>query len=280
MRSSCERASAVERAPLRDDVPRGAARDRADVRGRLVVDAPEPAFRDRARRGRDRRAALLRVHAGVRRRGRGSATWTTRCVGAPRTISPDRRRLVVDVPELARARRVWSNASAPSSPTSSFGVNRSSTPACGRFSRRIVAAASSIAATGGLVVGAEDRPGPRCGRCRPRRPARSAPRAGPCRGARRGRAARPRRSSPGSRAEQVAGRRADRPRPASSSSTSSAESREVAGDAVGGGPLLAPAGSAARQARGRGRARARTVWPDTAASGTFIYRNLPYAKGF
>ena len=46
---------------------------------------------------------------------------------------------------------MWSNAAAPRSPTSSFGVNTSSMPACGRFSRRIVAAATSIAATVALL---------------------------------------------------------------------------------------------------------------------------------
>ena len=63
----------------------------------------------------------------------------------------DRRRLVVHVPDL-RARSVaWSNAAAPSSPTSSFGVKSSSMPACGRFSASTRRVPSSIAATADLL---------------------------------------------------------------------------------------------------------------------------------
>src|SRR5262249_27945009 len=55
-----------EPAALWDDVAGGAALDLPDVGGRLLVQTPEPEIRDRARRRRDRGAALLRVHAGVR----------------------------------------------------------------------------------------------------------------------------------------------------------------------------------------------------------------------
>jgi hypothetical protein len=70
--------------------------------------------------------------------------------GAPRIDVADRRRLVVDVADRACS-RVWSNAGAPSSPTSSFGVNSSSIPraAGSRASTRRVA--SSIAATADLL---------------------------------------------------------------------------------------------------------------------------------
>src|SRR5438034_3471452 len=47
--------------------------------------------------------------------------------------------------------RVWSKAAAPSRPTSSFGVNTSSIPACGRFSLSTRRVASSITATADLL---------------------------------------------------------------------------------------------------------------------------------
>jgi hypothetical protein len=46
---------------------------------------------------------------------------------------------------------VWAKAAAPSSPTSSFGVNNSSIPACGRFSASTRRVASSITATADLL---------------------------------------------------------------------------------------------------------------------------------
>jgi uncharacterized membrane protein YbhN (UPF0104 family) len=52
---------------LRDDVDGAAARDRADVRGRLVVDPAERHAGDRGGRDLDRAHALLGRHAGVRR---------------------------------------------------------------------------------------------------------------------------------------------------------------------------------------------------------------------
>ena len=50
-----------------------------------------------------------------------------------------------------------SKAPAPIRPTSSFGVNRSSTPACGRPSSTIRRAASIIATTADLLSAPEDR---------------------------------------------------------------------------------------------------------------------------
>src|SRR5439155_1998780 len=47
--------------------------------------------------------------------------------------------------------RVWSNAAAPSRPTSSLGVNTSSMPACGRLSASTRRVASSITATADLL---------------------------------------------------------------------------------------------------------------------------------
>src|SRR4029079_16264397 len=55
-----------EGAPLRDDVSRGAARDDSHVCARLLVDTAETEVGDRPRRSGDGRAAVLRVHAGVR----------------------------------------------------------------------------------------------------------------------------------------------------------------------------------------------------------------------
>ncbi len=86
----------VERAPLGDDVRRGAAGDRADVRRRVLVDPAEPELGDRTRRGGDRRAPVVRDTCRRAQRGRGTsprATATTgrresRCRSAP----PGRRR--------------------------------------------------------------------------------------------------------------------------------------------------------------------------------------------
>ena len=66
---------------------RGAALDHADVRGRLVVEPAEPEVGDRACRGRDRGAALLRVHPGVRGLA-VEAHVEPAGVGAPRMSSP------------------------------------------------------------------------------------------------------------------------------------------------------------------------------------------------
>ena len=63
---SCERASARNVHHSGTMLPGGPAADQPDVRGRLLVHAPELEVCDRLRRGRDRRTALLGVHAGVR----------------------------------------------------------------------------------------------------------------------------------------------------------------------------------------------------------------------
>ena len=93
---------ADEAAEVGNDVRGAAALDRADVRRRLLVDAAEPHLRDRARCGGDRRAPVLREHAGVRgaaveddlehdRRGRAE------------DHAADRLGLVVDVARCVRA---------------------------------------------------------------------------------------------------------------------------------------------------------------------------------
>ncbi len=69
-----------------DDVDGAAARDRADVGGRLGVDAPEAHGRDRAGSGEDRAAAVLGAYAGVR----GDAVQLARRCGSG---SARRRRL-------------------------------------------------------------------------------------------------------------------------------------------------------------------------------------------
>ena len=87
----------------------------------------------------------------------------------------DRRRLVVDVAELAPRAGSGRTRTAPSSPTSSFGVKSSSTPACGTVLGDDPPRRLEHHGDRRLVVGAEDRARRRCGRCRPRRPpARSA----------------------------------------------------------------------------------------------------------
>src|SRR6185437_9021050 len=55
----------LEEAAFGDDVPRTAAPDRADIRGRLVVEAPKAEVCDRPCSRGDRRAAFLRIHARV-----------------------------------------------------------------------------------------------------------------------------------------------------------------------------------------------------------------------
>ena len=89
----------LELAPLGDDVARAAAADQADVRGRLLVDPAEPQVGDRARRGRDRGAPLLRDHPRVRRPA-VEADEHRALVGRAHDHVADRRRLVVDEAEL------------------------------------------------------------------------------------------------------------------------------------------------------------------------------------
>ena len=88
-------------AMLRDDVARGPALDLADVRRRLVVEAPEPQVRDRARRCRDRRAAFLGIHPRV---GRAAVELDVELALMRRAEDhlADRSRVVVDVAD-ARA---------------------------------------------------------------------------------------------------------------------------------------------------------------------------------
>jgi hypothetical protein len=85
-----------EAAVLGDDVARRAARDLADVRRRLVVQPPQPQIGDRSRRGGDRRAALLRVHAGVRGPAAKRHVQLALVRGTEDHLA-DRPRVVVDV---------------------------------------------------------------------------------------------------------------------------------------------------------------------------------------
>jgi hypothetical protein len=90
---------------LGDDVARRSALDQADVGGRLLVDAAESEVGDGAGRGRDRRSALLRVHARVRRPA-VERHLERRCPRCADDDLPDRRRLVVDKAELGLEPRV------------------------------------------------------------------------------------------------------------------------------------------------------------------------------
>ena len=110
----------------------------------------EPQVGDRARRRRRSPSGPPRAPSRSAPAGRGSgrqrASGTARPGSRRRSARPGRRR------SRARASSVvWSNAPAPSRPTSSFGVKRSSTPACGRPSSTIRRAASIIATTADLL---------------------------------------------------------------------------------------------------------------------------------
>ena len=70
----------------------------------------------------------------------------------------DRRRLVVDVAE-PRLQPLVVEGGRAEQPTSSFGVNRSSMPPCGRFSASTRRVAFEHRRDGRLVVRAEDRAG-------------------------------------------------------------------------------------------------------------------------
>ena len=169
----------------------------------------------------------------------------------------DRRRLVVDEAERAPAAAARRTRSAPRSPTSSFGVNRSSMPACGRPSCE----------RGARPPRASPRPPPccrrrgssrrRCGRT-PSSDDRldAALRAGPCRGGRRGRSAcRPSRSArAGTRRLPVV-----EPIRAPGVVLVDLEPERSRGSRARGRrpPAPRPAGSAAPPARGRGRKHVR-----------------------
>ena len=86
----------LELAPLRDDVARRPSADEPDVRARQLVDPAERHVDDRARRGEDRRAALLGIHPRVRRPAVEAERELLRARRAEDHLA-DRRRLVVDV---------------------------------------------------------------------------------------------------------------------------------------------------------------------------------------
>ena len=207
---ACVRRASALRPPgstTPDDVASGPALDPADVRRRLLFETAEPQVGNRARRGGDRRPALLRIHAGVR----GAPVEAPADRGRRRRAKDDladRSRLVEHVPHRGAKPRVVERG-APRSPTSSFGVNTSSMPACRRPSATTRRTASSMTATAALLSAPRIVP-PAFRRRRPPRRARSAPRAGRCPGARRERAAAARRSSHAvRRGREVADRRAD-----------------------------------------------------------------------
>ena len=133
-----------------------AAADQADVGGRLLVDPAERHLGDRARGGGDRRAPLLGDHAGV---GGAPVEADLELLrrGRAQDHLADRRGAVVDVADARAQPRVVEGERRRARPTSSFEVNRSSIPACGRPSASTRRVASSIADDRRLVVGAEDR---------------------------------------------------------------------------------------------------------------------------
>ena len=91
---------ADDAAALGDHVDRRAALDRSDVRGRLIVDAPEPHCRDRARCRDDRRAARLGPDSGVRRAAVQISDHPVVRRGGDDDLA-DRRRVVEHVAERA-----------------------------------------------------------------------------------------------------------------------------------------------------------------------------------
>ena len=129
-----------------------------DVRGRLLVEAPEPEVRDRARGGRDRRASLLGVHAGVGRAAVEASLQRVRVRGAEDHLA-DRPRLVEDVPHRSAQPRVVER---PRAEQADLLLRREQ-----ELDARVRLAFDEHPPHrlehdrhGGLVVGAEDRPGP------------------------------------------------------------------------------------------------------------------------
>ena len=126
---SSERASGGAALPG-DDVARTAAAHESDVRGGLVVDPAETHLGDRPRRRGDRAAALLGAipECASRPMKRASMLYW---LGASSTIPPIGEAWSKTKP-IRACSRSWSNALAPSRPTSSCTVSTSSMPACGR----------------------------------------------------------------------------------------------------------------------------------------------------
>ena len=136
---------------------RGSALDLADVRARLVVEPAEAEVRDRPRGRGDRRAAFLRVHAGVRGpavepHGQGMS------VRSADDHLPDRRGLVVDVADRGPQPRVVERGGAQQADLL-LGREQELDPgvrtALGEHSPRRL----EHDGHGRLVVGAEDRAG-------------------------------------------------------------------------------------------------------------------------
>ena len=146
---------ADEASRIGDDVRGGAALDRADVRGRLLVDrarAASPRWPARRRRSRSGPPPGTCRRG---RRGRGSVTSsscaTARRGSRRRPARPGRRRS----PIRARS-RVWSNAYAPSRPVSSFEGEEQLDPGVRAALGQHAADGLEHGGDGGLVVAAED----------------------------------------------------------------------------------------------------------------------------
>ena len=236
-------------APLGDDVARGAARDQADVRRRLLVDPAEPEIGDRRGTPPRSRSALPPAPSPRARRGRGSAPRSCGRRGAEDDLA-DRRRLVVDVAELGLEPRVVEGAGAEQADLLLRGEEqldaRVRPPLRDDPPRRL-----EHRRDGRLVVGAEDRPAGIAddavlddGLERPLRRHGVEVRAEEERRAAVGATGQP--------AEQIAGVRADR-RAGVVLVDLEPELTEVGGDAVGDGALV-PGGLGSQRAPGRAAA--------------------------
>ena len=207
LRASCERASASSSHHSGTMLRALPPCDRADVRGRLLVEPAEPQVGDRACGGRDRGASLLGDHPRVRRPA-VEADEHRALVRRAHDHLADRRRLVVDEAELGLERRVVEGARAEQADLLLRREEELDTRVRPALRRRSVARprSSRRRPTCCRRRGSSRR---RSARCRPRRPrARAAPAAARCRGARRGRSA-CRVAAAGQAAEQVADRRVD-----------------------------------------------------------------------
>ena len=128
----------------------------ADVRRGLLVEPAEPHVGDRAAGGGDRGAPLLRRHAGVRGLADEGDLHDHRVRRAEDHLA-DRPGLVVDVADPGGEAASSRTPAAPRRPTSSFGVKRSSRPACGTPLLDHPPGGLDHRDDRGLVVGAEDR---------------------------------------------------------------------------------------------------------------------------
>ena len=152
-----ERALVVARAHLEahvaavgDDVARDAAGDRADVRGRLVVEPAEAHLGQRVAQPRRSRCGPPRGRCRRAPSGRGTSRRSSTATGTPsrgrRSARRGRRRS-----RCAPSNCEQSSALTPCRPVSSCTLRTSSMPACGRPSATMRRTPSSIAATAALL---------------------------------------------------------------------------------------------------------------------------------